>query len=74
MRTVNPAIDKAQPGILVNTRDHHLAGVVWEVPGSKGNVYHVTLCNEGFTCECMAFSTRRLCKHIKAIDQLVGED
>ena len=34
-----------------------------EVPGSKGNVYHVTNETGRWTCTCAGFQFRRRCKH-----------
>jgi hypothetical protein len=34
-----------------------------EVPGSKGNMYHVTNESGRWTCTCAGFQFRRQCKH-----------
>ena len=46
---------------------------IWQVDGSKGNVYNVTLDNGKWSCDCPASSFRRgsLCKHIKEIQAKV---
>ena len=38
-----------------------------EVPGSKGNVYHVTNESGRWTCTCAGFQFRRRCKHTDEI-------
>ena len=46
---------------------------MWQVDGSKGNVYNVTLADGKWSCDCPASSFRRgsLCKHIKEIQAKV---
>ena len=46
---------------------------MWQVDGSKDNVYNVTLDNGKWSCDCPASSFRRgsLCKHIKEIQAKV---
>lgn len=41
----------------------------WKVEGSKGNIYTVSLSNEGeYGCSCPVWSFRRSeCKHIKLV-------
>lgn len=50
----------------INTRGHHLVGVVWPVIGSRGDNYRVKMEERGFTCDCIAF---RKCKHIKSVEK-----
>jgi len=38
---------------------------VWQVPGSKGNVYTVTQRGSDKTCTCPGFTFRRSCKHVQ---------
>jgi hypothetical protein len=45
---------------------------VFEVEGSKGNVYTVTIAGDQATCTCVAGSFGRDCKHIKQIRQREG--
>jgi hypothetical protein len=49
-------------------------GLVWEIKGSKGDTYKVTLESFGFRCSCMGYQIRRDCKHCNQIDQLLGGD
>ena len=42
-------------------------GRVWEVAGSKGNVYRVTEANGYLSCPCSGFRFRGDCKHIKGL-------
>lgn len=42
-------------------------GRVWEVAGSKGNVYKVTEANGYLSCTCSGFRFRGDCKHIKGL-------
>jgi hypothetical protein len=37
---------------------------VWQVQGSKGNVYTVTQRGAGKTCTCPGFQFRKDCKHV----------
>ena len=40
--------------------------MTWEVQGSKGNTYKVTLAGKLWGCTCPGFNWRRTCKHIEA--------
>ena len=40
--------------------------MTWEVEGSKGNVYKVTLTGDRWSCTCPGFKWRNSCKHIEA--------
>ena len=42
-------------------------GRVWEVKGSKGDVYKVTEVRGQFSCTCSGFRFRGDCKHIKGV-------
>jgi len=42
-------------------------GRVWEVAGSKGNVYKVTEANGYLSCTCSGFRFRGDCKHVKGL-------
>jgi len=56
----------------INTKNHHLVGVVWPVKGSTGSKYRVRMGDFGFSCDCIAF---RKCKHIKYVEKvIVGEE
>lgn len=51
---------------LINTTNHWAVGTVWNVVGSKGNSYKVSMHDKGFECNCPAF---KKCKHISEIEQ-----
>ena len=42
-------------------------GRVWEVAGSKGDVYKVTEVRGQFSCTCSGFQFRGDCKHVKSV-------
>ena len=42
-------------------------GRVWEVSGSKGDVYKVTELDGHLNCTCSGFRFRGDCKHVKSI-------
>lgn len=42
-------------------------GRVWEVRGSKGDIYRVTEVNGNYSCTCSGFKFRGSCKHIEQI-------
>lgn len=45
----------------------HTKIIHMEVPGSKGNIYHVTNETGRWTCTCAGFQFRRQCKHVQNI-------
>jgi len=42
-------------------------GRVWEVQGSKGDVYKVTEVNGNLSCTCSGFQFRGNCRHVKGL-------
>ena len=42
-------------------------GRVWQVQGSKGDVYKVSELNGNYSCTCSGFKFRGDCKHVKSI-------
>jgi hypothetical protein len=42
---------------------------MWQVDGSKDNVYTVTLDNGKWSCDCVAGRFNRPCKHVKKIQE-----
>ena len=42
---------------------------IWQVDGSKGAVYNVTLDSGKWSCDCPAGSFGRNCKHVKQIQE-----
>lgn len=42
-------------------------GQTWKVPGSKGNVYTVSLHNGQWACTCPGHGFRRKCRHVDEI-------
>lgn len=60
----------------MNFRDHHLVGVVWPVKSSRtGEMYSVTMTNQGLTCDCIGGTVQGKCKHARQIhDLLVSDD
>ena len=42
---------------------------MWQVDGSKNNVYNVTLDNGKWSCDCVAGRFNRPCKHVKKIQE-----
>ena len=46
----------------------------WNVPGSKGNTYEVSIRNESFSCTCPGYAFTRHCKHIQSIKDKYNED
>lgn len=48
-------------------KGHWMTGIVWPMPGSKGNTYEVELHDDGFECECTGFQFRGKCKHSQQV-------
>ena len=46
-------------------------GRVWEVKGSKGDVYKVSELNGEYSCSCSGFKFRAKCRHVESIRQEV---
>ena len=46
-------------------------GRVWQVQGSKGDVYKVSELNGEYSCSCSGFKFRAKCKHVESIRQEV---
>jgi hypothetical protein len=42
-------------------------GKVYEVKGSKGDVYRVTELNGNYSCTCSGFKFRGDCRHVKSV-------
>jgi len=42
-------------------------GRVWEIKGSKGDVYKITEVNGTLNCTCSGFRFRGDCKHVKSV-------
>lgn len=62
---INPEQFKA------NVQDEQPQGRVWEVKGSKGDVYKVSESGGNFSCTCSGFKFRGRCKHEESIRQTV---
>lgn len=53
---------------FINTKGHHLVGMVWPVKSSRtGEVYDITMHDKGFDCTCPAWKGK--CKHIKFVEK-----
>jgi frataxin-like iron-binding protein CyaY len=46
---------------------------IWSVTGSKGNKYSVTKSGNFWTCDCVAFQMKRICRHIKETKEKIKE-
>ena len=46
-------------------------GRVWEVKGSKGDVYKVSETNGEYSCTCSGFRFRAKCKHVESVSVAV---
>ena len=46
-------------------------GRVWEVKGSKGDVYKVTELNGNLSCTCSGFKFRGKCRHAESVSVAV---
>jgi hypothetical protein len=42
-------------------------GRVWEIQGSKGDIYKVTEVRGEYSCTCSGFRFRGDCKHVKSV-------
>lgn len=47
---------------------------IFDIKGSKDNVYLVTIEGDKFSCTCQAGSHGRLCKHVKAAREMVAAE
>jgi hypothetical protein len=43
------------------------AGKTWQIQGSKGDIYVVTLEENVYNCTCSGFQFRGTCRHIKGL-------
>lgn len=48
-------------------QDEKPRGETWEVAGSKGNTYTVSLLNGRWACTCPGATFRGSCKHIESV-------
>jgi hypothetical protein len=48
------------------------AGRTWQVAGSKGNEYTVSLELDAWTCTCSGFKFRNRCRHVEEISSTVS--
>lgn len=55
--------------VLVRTKDVDPDTQVWNVKGSKGNIYNVTRRDGVYRCTCPASTFRGHCKHIDQINE-----
>lgn len=46
---------------------------IWQVDGSKGDVYNVTLSNGKWSCDCISGQFNRSCKHVKKIQEKIND-
>ena len=51
----------------INFENHFLTGYVWDVVGSKDNVYDVVMEKNGFSCTCPRYKFYSDCKHVQQI-------
>ena len=42
---------------------------IWQVNGSKGEVYNVTINEDKWSCDCIAGQFNRSCRHVKKIQE-----
>ena len=52
-------------GFSADTKDPSIK--TWQVSGSKGNTYVVTLEENVYNCTCSGFTFRGTCRHIKGL-------
>ena len=62
---VNPVQYKTQ------AQEEQPEGRVWEVKGSKGDVYKVSESGGDYQCSCSGWKFRGACKHVESIRQKV---
>ena len=42
-------------------------GSIWDITGSKGDIYEVEMHDNGFNCTCVGFAYHGKCKHVKSV-------
>ncbi len=57
-------------GINFN-KNHFLVGFQWPYTNCMGTTYLTTMTAEGWTCECMGFTSHGRCKHIKQVHEKI---
>jgi hypothetical protein len=57
------------PKITEPRAEKQVGGKTWQVKGSKGDTYTVTLNNNAFACSCTGFKFRSTCKHVDNIKE-----
>tara|TARA_R110000868_G_scaffold173105_1_gene409142 strand:- start:120 stop:317 length:198 start_codon:yes stop_codon:yes gene_type:complete len=50
----------------IKTNGHWAVGTIWDIVGSKNNIYNIEMVDKGFTCSCPAF---KKCKHITQVEE-----
>jgi hypothetical protein len=48
-----------------------LVGFQWPYTNCMGTTYLTTMTAEGWTCECMGFTSHGRCKHIKQVHERI---
>jgi hypothetical protein len=59
---------KNNPDTPVRVSEH-----IFQVKGSKGDLYTVTYLIDRFTCNCVAGSFGKKCKHVKQIEEIISK-
>ena len=59
-------------GFGVEEKESRPAGRTWQVAGSKGNEYTVSLELGNWSCSCSGFKFRNHCRHVKEISSTVS--